>query len=132
MLKETFDLAGLVREVEVTIAPLALRNRNTLRVQVAEPIGSLYADYTKLRQSLLNLLSNACKFTHQGDVELQVTRAAHNGCDWVCFCVRDSGIAFPPSILPGCSGISSRWTPPPRASMAAPDWVWPSAVASAS
>ncbi len=52
----------------------------------------MWADNTKLRQTLLNLLSNACKFTQQGTILLEVARESHQGADWVEFRVVDTGI----------------------------------------
>jgi signal transduction histidine kinase len=65
---ETFDVAELVREVATTIHPLVQKNRNVLDVQAGDPIGSMHADVTKVRQCLFNLLSNACKFTELGKI----------------------------------------------------------------
>ncbi|ERT07527.1 sensory box protein [Lyngbya aestuarii BL J] len=69
---ETYTVATLLWEVETTIAPLAEKNTNTFKIEVAEEIDIIHTDITKVRQSLLNLLSNACKFTEQGLVTLKV------------------------------------------------------------
>ncbi|MEL7038449.1 MAG: MASE1 domain-containing protein [Cyanobacteria bacterium J06592_8] len=69
---ETYKIATLIWEVETTIAPLAEKNANTFIVDVADNIDIMHSDITKVRQSLLNLLSNACKFTEQGQVSLKV------------------------------------------------------------
>jgi signal transduction histidine kinase len=61
---------------------------------VANNVGLMHADLTKVRQSLLNLLSNACKFTTQGRITLQVTRAMGEGCEWYVFHVHDTGIGM--------------------------------------
>ncbi|MGC9528481.1 MAG: MASE1 domain-containing protein [Limnospira sp.] len=71
---ETCKIATLLWEVETTIAPLAEKNSNQLTLDVAEDIGTMHTDVTKVRQSLLNLLSNACKFTDNGKVILRVWR----------------------------------------------------------
>src|SRR6185436_18063717 len=65
---ETFDVETMVRDVVTTIEPLAQKNANTLEVHCPADIGSMHADPTKVRQSLFNLLSNACKFTENGTV----------------------------------------------------------------
>jgi signal transduction histidine kinase/DNA-binding response OmpR family regulator len=93
---ESFDIPVLVSELESTIKPLAAKNNNTLVVNVAPGIGKMHADLTKVRQSLLNLLSNACKFTKQGTVTLDVERLSDgaDGHALVAFGVTDSGIGI--------------------------------------
>ena len=91
---EDFDLGALVGELESTIKPLAAKNGNTLLVETGAPLGTMHADLTKVRQSLLNLLSNACKFTKGGTVTLEVERRAAGGREWVDFRVKDSGIGI--------------------------------------
>jgi PAS domain S-box-containing protein len=72
---ETFAVAPMLAEVVSTIRPLVEKNGNTLRVEAAGDLGAMRADLTKVRQSLFNLLSNACKFTEHGTITLQVERA---------------------------------------------------------
>jgi PAS domain S-box-containing protein len=91
---ESFAVAGMVREVVSTVEPLALKNGNTLRAQCPDALGMLYADLTKVRQCLYNLLSNACKFTAKGTVTVEVTRSAEDGRDGFSFCVSDTGIGI--------------------------------------
>src|SRR5207237_3873367 len=67
---EEVDLAGLVEEVRSIVEPLATANGNRLEIVCPAALGTLYTDRTKLKQSLLNLLSNAGKFTHEGRVKL--------------------------------------------------------------
>ena len=71
---EVFDVADLVEEVAATVKPLVHKNRNHLVVDCAAGIGLMRADVTKVRQTLFNLLSNALKFTENGEVRLEVTR----------------------------------------------------------
>ncbi len=87
---ETFTVATLVEEVASTIRPLAQKNRNTLEVRCAPDAGTIHADLVKLRQVLLNLLSNASKFTQGGTVTLAADRAD----GWIRFAVRDTGIGM--------------------------------------
>ncbi len=69
---ETFDVAKMVNDVVAVIQPLVAQNDNTLEVDIAENIGTMRADLTKVRQSLFNLLSNATKFTQKGTITLTV------------------------------------------------------------
>lgn len=69
---EVFDLVTLIQEVVTTVGPLAAKNGNALTVNCHSNIGAVYADASKLRQALLNLLSNAAKFTEQGKITLTV------------------------------------------------------------
>jgi PAS domain S-box-containing protein len=91
---ETFTIAMLVQEVVTTIQPLAEQNHNALVVHCADNLGTMLADLTKVRQSLLNLLSNACKFTEQGSITLEVIREAVDTAAWITFRVADTGIGM--------------------------------------
>jgi signal transduction histidine kinase len=91
---ETFDLANMIHDVETTVQPLVEKNANTLVVQCTDNLGTMRADLTKVRQALFNLLSNACKFTKQGAVALEVRRQAAAGAEWITFRVRDTGIGM--------------------------------------
>jgi len=91
---ETFDVPRLLEEVRCTVQPAASHNANTLDVYVADNVTLMHADLTKVRQSLLNLLSNACKFTTQGRITLQVTREIGEGREWCVFHVHDTGIGM--------------------------------------
>ena len=77
---ETFDISILVQELATTIQPLLGKNANALVISCPSDIGTLYADPIKVRQCLLNLLSNACKFTEQGKIVLTVEKK------WQAFC----------------------------------------------
>jgi signal transduction histidine kinase/DNA-binding response OmpR family regulator len=96
---ETFDLGTMVREVATTVRPLVDKNGNVLSVQAAEGLGTMHTDVTRLRQCLLNLLSNASKFTEKGTVTLTVSREKENGDDWILFCVADTGIGLTPDQM---------------------------------
>ena len=71
---EPFSVEDLVEDVMTTIRPLARRNDNRVRVDCGEPAGVMTSDPTRVRQILLNLLSNANKFTEDGEVVLEVRR----------------------------------------------------------
>src|SRR5438309_1964200 len=85
---ETFEVPAMIRDVVTTIQPLAEKNANRLLVHCPEDVGAMHADLTKVRQSLFNLLSNACKFTEGGTVRLEVAREDHDGA-WFTFRVAD-------------------------------------------
>jgi signal transduction histidine kinase/CheY-like chemotaxis protein len=87
------NLAPLIDEVVGTARQLAEQNKNRLVVEVQDKLGMLTADPMRLRQILLNLLSNACKFTKQGEVALRVRKVA-DGRDWIEFAVADTGIGM--------------------------------------
>src|SRR4029077_4084040 len=87
---EEVDLARLIEEVQAIVEPLAAANANHLEIICPAALGTLYTDRTKLKQSLLNLLSNAGKFTHEGRVELEIRPAGAE----ISFIVRDTGIGM--------------------------------------
>ncbi|HLO48954.1 MAG TPA: ATP-binding protein [Kamptonema sp.] len=91
---ESFDMADLVGDVVETLHPLAQKNGNTLEVFYSNDLGVVFADLTKVRQILFNLLSNALKFTEEGTVKLSVTREQGSASDWVYLCVADTGIGM--------------------------------------
>jgi signal transduction histidine kinase len=90
---EPVNLAQLIDEVIGTAGQLAEKNQNRLVVEAQENVGALNADSMRLKQILLNLLSNACKFTKEGEVTLRVRKVA-DGRDWVELAVADSGIGM--------------------------------------
>ena len=75
------------------------KNADTLHVQVADHVGTISSDMTKIRQILLNLLSNACKFTTAGHITLTVSEETVEDKEWLCFQVRDTGIGLSPEQL---------------------------------
>ena len=89
------QLAPLIDEVAGTSRQLAEQNRNRLVVEAQENLGSITVDPMRLRQVLLNLLSNACKFTKDGEVKLRVSKVG-NGRHWVELSVSDTGIGMTP------------------------------------
>jgi signal transduction histidine kinase len=91
---EEIDVPALIQDVEAVVQPLVDKNGNTLQVDCPSKVGTLYADLTKVRQSLLNLLSNAAKFTEQGTITLAVSGQAAEDGEWLCFSVADTGIGM--------------------------------------
>ncbi len=109
---ETFEIAPLVEAVATTVEPLIQKNGNRIVVDVEDGVGAMYADGTRVRQILLNLLSNASKFTEKGVITLAVKRGGRRaqgagrreqggsgGGDVVMFAVRDTGIGMTPEQL---------------------------------
>ncbi len=97
---EGFDVAATIGEVATTVGPLVQKNANHLDVRCAPSLGTMHADLTRTRQILLNLLSNACKFTREGTITLAAERErAPHGADWLVFRVGDSGIGMTPEQL---------------------------------
>ena len=91
---ESTSVPPLVEEVAGTARPLAEQNGNRLVVDCPAELPKLYVDALRLRQILLNLLSNACKFTKNGEVSLRVAPLTDDGRDWLEFTVADSGIGM--------------------------------------
>jgi PAS domain S-box-containing protein len=93
---EEFDLDRVIADVVMTVEPLAEKGRARLEVEGLGGLGTMTSDVTRIRQVLLNLLSNACKFTHGGTVRLSAVRepAAFGDGDWVRFVVADDGIGM--------------------------------------
>jgi PAS domain S-box-containing protein len=87
---EDFSVDQLLEDVQAVIVPLAQKNSNEFVIESSGQLGTIHADATKTRQSLLNLLSNACKFTHEG----KVTVRAHRDAAWIAFEVEDTGIGM--------------------------------------
>lgn len=126
---EPFDIQSTLQEVVSTIEPLIEKNSNQMAVRYAPELGSMWADLTKVRQNLFNLLSNAAKFTENGTISLEVTRlsnpqpqdsahevlcavlaqppessylkpgVAHSESDWICFKIKDTGIGMTPEQI---------------------------------
>ena len=96
---EDMDVTAAAREAAYTIRPLAAKRGNTVDVHVAPDAGRMRADVTKVRQILLNLLSNAAKFTHDGRIELEVQREVGTDGEYMIFRVSDTGVGMTPEQL---------------------------------
>jgi signal transduction histidine kinase len=90
---QTVQLGPLINDVISTAEQLVEQNKNRLVVDAQEDLGALTVDPMRLRQILLNLLSNACKFTKAGEVKL-AARKVSNGSNFVEFAVSDTGIGM--------------------------------------
>lgn len=91
---ETFQAQDLIDDVRATIAPLVSKNNNKLVVDLDNELGEITADETKVRQTLFNLLSNACKFTENGTVTVRAWRRKGPIGERVVFEVEDTGIGM--------------------------------------
>ena len=127
----TFALAPLIDDVVKTIEPLAAKNSNRVPVNCDAAIGTMHADQMRLRQALLNLMSNANKFTERGTITIDARHRQENGDDCITLAVTDTGIGMTPEQMGKLFQEFSRHLPPPPASTAERDSVWPSADASA-
>ena len=122
---ETFGIPTLVHDIVAVIQPLVQKNQNRLELACPDDLGTMRADLTKTRQALLNLLSNACKFTERGLVALTVTRATVERAEWVTFVVRDTGIGMTSEQLKRLFQEFSQSTPPQPGSTVGRDWALP-------
>jgi CheY-like chemotaxis protein len=91
---ENIDVVSMVEDTAAVLQPLVTKNDNELQIHCPDTVGSMRADLTKVRQVVFNLLSNACKFTKEGTVRLDVAREAVAGEDWLTFAVSDTGIGM--------------------------------------
>jgi len=96
---DSFPIAPLVEDVVKTIQPMAQKNGNQLVVNCSADVGMMYADQTRVRQALLNLVSNANKFTERGKVTISARRAAEDGGAWITLAVTDTGIGMTPELM---------------------------------
>ncbi len=91
---ESFPLAPHIEDVVKTIEPLAAKNGNRLVVDCGADVGTIHADQTRFRQALLNLMSNANKFTENGTVTIAARHERTDSREWVTVVVTDSGIGM--------------------------------------
>jgi signal transduction histidine kinase len=96
---ETFPLAPVIADVAKTIEPMATKNGNRLVINCPADLGTIHADQTRFRQSLLNLTSNANKFTERGIITIAAREGQDSGRDWVTLAVTDTGIGMTPEQM---------------------------------
>jgi len=96
---ETFNVKKMVDDVASIVHPLVIKNSNQFQIVGPDDMGSMHADLTKVRQSLFNLLSNACKFTERGQITLQMKREGSGDSERVVFRVSDTGIGMTPEQM---------------------------------
>jgi CheY-like chemotaxis protein/nitrogen-specific signal transduction histidine kinase len=96
---ETFPVAPVAEEVAATVRPMAEKNGNRVGVRCAPDLGTMRADQTRIRQALLNLASNAVKFTERGTVTIDALREAAGAGEWIVLRVTDTGIGMTPEQM---------------------------------
>jgi GAF domain-containing protein/CheY-like chemotaxis protein len=96
---ESFALAPLIEDAGKTIEPMAVKNGNRIVIECPSDLGAIHADQTRFRQALLNLASNANKFTQKGVVTITVRPQRLEGRDWITVAVTDTGIGMTPEQM---------------------------------
>jgi len=96
---DDFDIAILVWDTAASIQPLLSKNNNLLNIDCDFQLGYIRADMTRVRQILLNILSNACKFTKAGEIQVKVDRQNSPQGEYFCFAISDTGIGISPKNL---------------------------------
>src|SRR5262245_25398491 len=91
---ESFSIGSLIEDVVTTIGPLAEKNANRVQLECPADLGSMRADPTRVRQALLNLTSNAAKFTEGGVITITAARRRQDDGDWITVAVADTGIGM--------------------------------------
>jgi signal transduction histidine kinase len=94
---EDIEIAKMVRDIECTMKSAIQKNGNTLTVEMPGDIGFMQSDLTKIRQTLFNLLSNAAKFTHEGQITFIINAHTKNRRQFVSFSISDTGIGMKPN-----------------------------------
>jgi len=96
---EPFPLLPLIGDVAKTIEPMATKNGNRIVVDCRSDLGTIHADQIRFRQALLNLASNANKFTEKGTVTIDARPQANDSRDWITIAVSDTGIGMTPAQM---------------------------------
>ncbi|MFB3895417.1 MAG: response regulator [bacterium] len=96
---ESFDIQNTVQDIATTAHPLMEKNKNVFELNCAPNLGSMYADMTRVRQILFNLISNASKFTEKGKITLEVVRDKTDAKEYIKFIVADTGIGMTPEQM---------------------------------
>jgi signal transduction histidine kinase len=96
---ETFELTTMINDVSSMVQPLVEKNHNKLDIKLPRAIGTIYADKIRVRQMLFNLLSNASKFTKNGNIIISADRVQTGSQDFLEISVADTGIGIHPDKL---------------------------------
>lgn len=96
---ESFSVKLLLHELVSTIGPLVKKKHNQMNISISNNVDEITSDPVKLRQILINLVSNANKFTSNGQVNIKIWGAKKNGTDWCYFNIQDTGIGMTSETL---------------------------------
>ncbi len=96
---EEVKVPALASDIELIIGQIVTKNNNTFKLTVDPVLDVMFTDLLRVRQCLLNLLSNASKFTKNGQISLEINAVEKNNEKWVQFAVSDTGIGIPPDKL---------------------------------
>src|SRR4029077_5702641 len=96
---DTFPLVPVINDVAKAVEPMATKNGNRLVVHCLADLGTMHADQIRLRQSLLNLVSNANKFTEKGTITIAAHQGQEGSRDWLTLAVTDTGIGMTPEQM---------------------------------
>jgi CheY-like chemotaxis protein len=96
---ESFPLVPVIQDVAKTIEPMATKNGNRIVIECPADLDTMHADQTRFRQSLLNLASNANKFTEKGTITIAARQGQESGRDWITLAVADTGIGMTPEQM---------------------------------
>ena len=96
---EPFSIDEIVTDVSATVGPLVEKNNNTFTLDIPDDIGLMTSDQTKVRQALINIVTNACKFTNYGQVTLSARRNQFRGTETIIYAVTDTGIGMTPAQI---------------------------------
>ena len=97
---ESFSVTQTIDDVVKTVETLAAKNANRVVTDCSPGLGLMHADQMRVRQALLNLLSNANKFTERGTVTINARQQDENGQSWITIAVTDSGIGMAARVAP--------------------------------
>jgi signal transduction histidine kinase len=96
---EVVDIRAMIDGVMEDVDHLARRNRNALSANIVPSAALFVGDGGRLRQCVLNLVSNACKFTQDGEIRIEAAPFAHESGTFLAISVADAGIGIPPDKL---------------------------------
>ena len=88
---ETFQVSNVLEGVSDTLFPLARKNGNEIELKIGDGLGSMVSDESRVRQILLNIAGNACKFTEKGKILIEGLKEEEDEGKWICFKVTDTG-----------------------------------------